>query len=76
MAGNWYLNLHSTLAPRGELRAQLIENTDALQLPLFTGEVLTLPTVLLPGFSDPASYGAELSFDGSAFSVTGATPLR
>lgn len=76
LAGNWYLNIHSTLAGGGELRAQLIENSAALVLPTYAGGKLTVPVVLVPGAAGAASYSAELTFNGTTFELTTATPLR
>jgi len=78
LAGNWYLNIHSSLSSGGELRAQLVENSGTLALPLYSGGKLTLPAVLTPGLAGTASYSAELSFSeaSNAFNLTGATPLR
>lgn len=78
LAGNWYLNIHSSLASGGELRGQLLENSGTLALPLYSNGKLTLPAVLTPGLAGTASYSAELSFSeaSNAFSLTGATPLR
>lgn len=79
IAGRWYLNIHSTLAPGGELRAQLIENSAQQILPLFADGKLTLPTVLVPGL-DKASYSAELTLvpgaAGLTLTLTAATPFR
>jgi len=74
LAGRWYFNLHSSLAAGGELRAQLIENSAILPLPLFSNGVLTLPVVLVA----PTSYSATLTYPGtgSAFNLTGATIFR
>lgn len=75
-AGKWYLNIHSTLAAGGELRAQMIENSATLMLPSFDGTKVTLPVVLVPG-ADKASYSAELTYQGGInFTLTGATPFR
>ena len=78
LAGNWYLNIHSTLAAGGELRAQLLENSSTLVLPTFAGGKLTVPVVLVPGAAGTASYSAELTYTGTggSFELTGATPFR
>lgn len=79
LAGNWYFNIHSSLAAGGELRAQLLENSSTIAVPVFRNSKLTLPTVLTPGLAGTvASYSAELTFSesSSAFSLTAATPLR
>lgn len=78
LAGNWYLNIHSSLSSGGELRAQLVENSGTLALPLYSNGKLTLPAVLTPGLAGTASYSAELSFSeaSNAFNLTSATPLR
>jgi hypothetical protein len=76
LAGKWYFNIHSDLAPGGELRSQLIENSSALVLPSFVGGKLSVPMVLVPG-AGTASYSGELTFiGGSNFQLTGATPFR
>ncbi|MBL0088108.1 MAG: CHRD domain-containing protein [Ideonella sp.] len=80
LAGKWYLNIHSTLAAGGELRAQLIENSTTLRLPKFVGGKLTVPVVLVPGHAGTASYDAELTYTGGssgyAFELTDAHPFR
>ncbi|OGA19148.1 MAG: hypothetical protein A3G25_06565 [Betaproteobacteria bacterium RIFCSPLOWO2_12_FULL_63_13] len=78
LAGNWYVNIHSSLSSGGELRAQLLENSGTLALPLYNNGKLTLQTVLTPGLAGTASYSAELSFSeaSNAFNLTGATPFR
>ncbi|MBI5258564.1 MAG: CHRD domain-containing protein [Burkholderiales bacterium] len=77
LAGKWYLNLHSTLAAGGELRAQLLENSASLVLPMFANNKLTIPAVLLPGFAGTASYTVEMNYlGGTSFGLTTATPLR
>jgi len=74
LAGRWYFNLHSSLAGGGELRAQLIENSTILPLPLFSNGVLTLPVVLV----GPTSYSATLTYPGtgSAFNLTSGAVFR
>ena len=62
-------------AAGGELRGQMIQN------PTETGDVyqnniLTLGNVLVPGISGAQSYSADLTFNGSTFSLTRATPVR
>lgn len=77
MAGNWYFNLHSTLAAGGELRAQLIENSASLMLPSFANGKLTIPVVLVPGLSGAASYSVEMTTaDTANFALSKATPVR
>ena len=79
LAGKWYLNLHSSKAGGGELRAQLIENSSAQTTPLLGGDLsLTLPAVLTPTLPIPGakSYGLTLIWNGSGFSLGGATPIR
>ncbi len=78
LAGRWYFNIHSSLAAGGELRAQLLENSTALQLPLYRNGALTLPVVLIPGVSGPASFSASFSYPGtgSVFTLTGGAALR
>lgn len=79
LAGNWYFNIHSTLASGGEMRAQLIENSSAMVLPTYANGKLTLPVVLTPGLAGAASYAAELTLTDAAtftFMLTTATPFR
>lgn len=79
LAGKWYLNLHSSKAGGGELRAQLIENSAAQTIPTLGSDLsLTLPTVLAPALpiSGPKSYSLTLTWNGSGFSLGGATPIR
>lgn len=77
LAGHWYLNIHSTLAAGGELRAQMIENPAALVVPKFADGKVILPVVLVPGAAGTASYSAELTYNGgNSFTLSGATPLR
>lgn len=79
LAGRWYFNLHSTLAAGGELRAQLIENSNALTSATFVNGKLTVPVVLVPGVAGTASFGGlELVYTGpgATFNATAITPLR
>jgi len=78
LAGKWYFNIHSSLASGGELRAQLLENSTTLPLPMYNNGALTLPVVLVLGIPGPASYSANFTYPGtgSAFTLTTATPLR
>ncbi|HSW03550.1 CHRD domain-containing protein [Aquabacterium sp.] len=77
LAGQWYFNLHSTLASGGEMRAQLLENSATLVLPSFAGGKLMLPVVLVPGHATTASFSAELTYvGGDGFTLTAATPFR
>jgi len=69
LSGNWYFNIHSTLAAGGELRAQLLENSATLQLPTFSDGTLTVPTFLAPGVT-PASYSATLTYPGTGNTMT------
>ncbi len=78
LAGNWYFNIHSSLAAGGEMRAQLIENATADKLPRFQNSTLTIPTVLFPG-ATPASFSAVgLTYPGtgSSLTLTSDTPFR
>lgn len=77
LAGNWYFNVHSSLAGGGELRAQLVENSAAIQVPVYRNGTLTIPVFLLPG-SVPASFSASLTYPGtgSTLTLTTATALR
>lgn len=73
LAGKWYFNVHSAAFPSGELRAQLIDNTASAEAPRFANNILSLPSVLVPG---AGAYRAELGYNGSTFSLNAATPLR
>lgn len=77
LAGRWYFNLHSSLAAGGELRAQLVENSTTLPLPLYSNGALSLPVVLVPG-AGTASFSANFSYPGTgnAFTLTSGTALR
>ncbi len=75
LAGNWYFNIHSSLASGGELRGQLISNPTAGNI-RFQNNVLTLGTVVLPGIAGPQVYSADLNFNGSTFSVSNPQALR
>lgn len=75
LAGNMYYNLHSTLAAGGELRGQMIQNPNATEA-VFQNNVLTLGNVLVPGIAGAQSYRADLTYNGSTFSLTSATPVR
>lgn len=75
LAGNMYFNIHSTLAAGGELRGQMIANPTA-EGPRFQNNVLTLGDVLVPGIAGAQSYSADLTFNGSTFSLTRATAIR
>jgi hypothetical protein len=79
LAGKWYFNIHSNLAPNGEVRAQLIENSATAanaRLSAASG-TLTLPAVLVP---EAGAYDAQLQFmPGSnppQFTLTGASAIR
>ena len=78
LAGKWYFNIHSTIAAGGELRAQLIENSTTLPLPLYSNGILTLPVVLVPGVPGAASYSVDFRYPGSggAFFLNSATAFR
>ncbi|OGA11287.1 MAG: hypothetical protein A3G26_09525 [Betaproteobacteria bacterium RIFCSPLOWO2_12_FULL_65_110] len=78
LAGKWYLNIHSSLAAGGELRAQLIENSATNPLPLYSNGALTIPVVLVPGITGPASYSVSLTYPGTGndFTLSTATPFR
>ena len=69
LAGNWYFNVHSSLAGGGELRAQLVENSASMPVPVFNNGTLTIPVLLLPG-SVPGSFSASLSYAGSGNNLT------
>lgn len=75
LAGNMYYNIHSTLAAGGELRGQMIQNPTEIG-DVYQNNVLTLGNVLVPGITGVQSYSADLTFNGSAFSLTRATPVR
>lgn len=79
LAGKWYFNTHSSKAGGGELRAQLIENSGAQTVATLGADLsLTLPAVLAPALpvAGPKSYGLTLTWNGSGFSLGGATPIR
>lgn len=77
LAGKWYFNIHSTLSAGGEMRAQLIENSGTVVLPMFANNKLTIPVVLLPGFPGTASYTVEMNYlGGTGFGLSAATPFR
>jgi len=75
LAGNMYFNIHSTLAAGGELRGQLIANPNATGA-TFINNVLSIPTVLVPGITGANSYNADLTYDGNTFSLTNVTAVR
>jgi len=77
LAGNWYFNVHSSLASGGELRAQLLENSAVLQVPVYSNGTLTIPMLLIPGVV-PASFSVSLSYPGtgSTLTVTTSAPVR
>lgn len=75
LAGNMYYNIHSTLASGGELRGQMIQNPNGYGV-TYINNVLTIGNVLVPGITGAQSYRADLTFDGSTFSLTSATPVR
>lgn len=75
LAGNMYYNIHSTLAAGGELRGQMIQNPTETG-DVYQNNVLTLGNVLVPGIAGAQSYGATLTYNGSIFSLTSATPVR
>jgi hypothetical protein len=79
LAGKWYFNIHSNLAPNGEVRAQLIENSASAasaRLSAASG-MLSLPTVLVP---EAGAYAAQLQFIAGSnppqFTLTGASAIR
>lgn len=79
LAGLWYINLHSTTYPAGEIRGQLIENSAGPGGPVYsaTGGTLNLPGVVVP---QGGVYDATLQVvPGSnplRFDLTGATQVR
>ncbi len=75
LAGNMYYNIHSTLAAGCELRGQMIQNPTTTG-DVFRNNILTLENVLVPGIAGAQSYSADLTFNGSVFSLTRATPVR
>lgn len=79
LTGKWYFNIHSAAFPSGEIRGQLVENSNTYNGAVFNASAgtVTFPNVYVPG---TGIYDVTMSLKSTSpsmqFELTGATKTR